>query len=167
MKNIIAVSCLLISINVNAGNSVGIIQYNASTGDSTLDVQLKDMNIKASANINDFISTLGFKYEVSTSKIKHLIVDYNFTPADAYMTLSISRITDKSIHDVAHTYKDNKLKGWGFVAKEMGIKPGSREFHQLKKAMKYDESEVTESASGKGKNKKWNKGQGKGKGKNK
>jgi hypothetical protein len=30
-------------------------------------------------------------------------------------------------------YKQSKGKGWGVIAKELGIKPGSPEFHALKR----------------------------------
>ena len=137
----IAISIVLLSSNTQADNEYLYINYNAKTGDTKFDVQLKDMNLKAKTNTDNFIESLGFKYDVSTSKVKHLMIDYNFTPADAYMTLSISRSTNRSIHHVAHTYKDNKSEGWGYVSKKMGIKPGSREFHQLKKGMKFDDGD--------------------------
>jgi hypothetical protein len=152
---VIAVSAVLLSSSTQANNEYLYINYNAKTGDTKLDVQLKDINLKAKADTDNFIKSLGFKYDVSTGKVKHLMVDYNFTPADAYMTLSISRTTNRSIHDVAHTYKDNKLKGWGYVSKRMGIKPGSREFHQLKRGMKFGD-EVSQGSGNKN-----NKGQGK------
>jgi len=164
MKRIISILFLLICLNAEAAKPSAYIQYNAHTGDTKLDLQLNEMNIKARANMNDFVSTLGFQYQTSTSKINHLMLDYNFTPADVYMTLSISRETDRSIHDVAHAYKNNKSKGWGVVAKKMGIKPGSKAFHQLKSGTTFRDAvssgPVNSKEKGKAKNK-GNKGQGK------
>jgi hypothetical protein len=51
----------------------------------------------------------------------------------------------------------NKGKGWGVIAKNLGIKPGSAEFHALKRG---DLSFTGEPGAGEGQ-----KGQGKGKGK--
>jgi hypothetical protein len=53
------------------------------------------------------------------------------------------------------TYKRNKGKGWGVIAQRLGIKPGSAEFHRLKKG---DFELAGGKAGGKGK------GNGKGKG---
>lgn len=51
----------------------------------------------------------------------------------------------------------NNKKGWGAVAIDLGIKPGSREFHRLKgKSI---------SGIGKVKSKHWDNGKGKSKGK--
>ena len=168
MKKLLVSLVLTVCIQSQMVNASGYIQYNARTGDTSLDLQLSDMNIKAKANLNDFVSTLGIQYQTSTSKINHLIVDYNFTPADAYMTLSISKETNRSIHDVAHSYKDNKSKGWGFVAKQMGIKPGSKAFHQLKKGMKAsNKKNKNKSEHSKSKNKHKDKGNKGNKGNNK
>ena len=50
----------------------------------------------------------------------------------AQLSLSIG----KPFNEVVKTYSANKSKGWGAIAKEMGIKPGSAEFHAMKKSMK-------------------------------
>lgn len=133
MKKLIILSLLLVSIDINAGDVNAYLQYNARSGDTKLDLQLKDINIKASVDVNNFMVSIGREYDVPVNKVNHLMIDYNFTPADTYMTLSISRLANRSIHDVAHAFKNNRHKGWGYVAKQMGIKPGSKEFHALKK----------------------------------
>jgi hypothetical protein len=35
---------------------------------------------------------------------------------------------------VLREYKSSKGKGWGVIAKSLGIKPGSKEFHELKRS---------------------------------
>lgn len=158
---IVLILLVLASVSVQAGDVEGEIRYNASTGDTSLDLSLNRLNIRADGKLNDFISALGLKYQVPTSKIEHLLVDYQFTPADAYMTVQLSHLSGHSFHEVAHSYKHNKHKGWGFVAREMGIKPGSAAFHQLKReaSMAYTEA-VDGKAKGQGKSK--NKGKGDG-----
>ena len=123
---------LLFSFTAYAGQKEGKVQYNASTGDTRLDLSLGKLNLKADGNINDFIAALGYEYKVPVSKIENLIVGYNFSAADAYMTVSIGSMTGRSLDEVADVYRNNQGKGWGFVAKQLGIKPGSKEFHQLK-----------------------------------
>lgn len=157
---IIAVLFVLVVAPVQAGDREGRIRYNASTGDTSLDMSLNRLNIRADGKLNDFIAALGIKYQVPTSKIEHLVFDYQFTPADAYMTVQLSQLSGHSFHEVAQSYKQNKRKGWGYVAKEMGIKPGSQAFHQLKNDANMAYSEADD---GKGRGK----GKAKAKGKDK
>jgi len=53
-------------------------------------------------------------------------------PAEAYLAAALSSLSGKPISFVVETYKKNKDKGWGSIAKELGIKPGSKEFKALK-----------------------------------
>ena len=131
-NKIVATLLLLVTCAVHAGNKEGQVNYNASTGDTKLDLSLGKLDLKADGNINEFIKALGFEYQVPTAKIEKLVFDYNFTASDAYMAVSIGNVSGRSIDDVADIYKSNRAKGWGFVAKQMGIKPGSKAFHQLK-----------------------------------
>ena len=45
---------------------------------------------------------------------------------------ALSSLSGKPVATVVDVYRKNKAKGWGFVAKELGIKPGSKEFKALK-----------------------------------
>ena len=51
---------------------------------------------------------------------------------EAYLCLQIGQKAQRPPEEVIRVYSTNKKKGWGYVAKEMGIKPGSKEFHELK-----------------------------------
>jgi hypothetical protein len=53
-------------------------------------------------------------------------------PADVYMAAKVRILAHRSWDEVLREYKENKGKGWGVIAKNLGIKPGSREFHKLK-----------------------------------
>ena len=53
-------------------------------------------------------------------------------PADVYMAAKVRILSHRSWDEVLREYKENKGKGWGVIAKNLGIKPGSREFHELK-----------------------------------
>jgi len=123
--------------------------YHAATGDVKLDVSLDHLNTRADADLNGFISELSMIFDVPMGKIKHLIFDYKFTPADAYMALSVQNASGRSFHDVAHTYKDNRARGWRYAARELGIKPGSKIFH----AFTEESDSVGHSHKDRGKNK--------------
>jgi hypothetical protein len=49
------------------------------------------------------------------------------------MCFQIGLMTGRSPRAVAEIFNHNRQKGWGAMAKELGIKPGSAEFHALKR----------------------------------
>jgi hypothetical protein len=53
-------------------------------------------------------------------------------PAEIVLAGRIGVIVDKPVDTVISSYRSNQSKGWGEVAKDLGIKPGSPEFHALK-----------------------------------
>ena len=70
------------------------------------------------------------------------------------MSLRVGQISGLHIDLVVREYKKNKGKGWGVIAKNLGIKPGSQEFHELKKGYSSPGSEKSKSkGKGKGKSK--------------
>lgn len=128
------------------------ITFNPRTGDVEMDGFLKEVSVKAKENINNFVSEAVDKFNVAKDKIEGLIKIMD--PGDVFMTLQTAQIVNKPVEDVAAAYQKGKDKGWGQIAKDLGIKPGSAEFHALKNKMK-------------GKKDKGEKGNGKGNGKGK
>ena len=53
-------------------------------------------------------------------------------PADAFMCLQLSQMLGVPPQRVMSIYNQNRGRGWGTIAKSLGIKPGSPEFHALK-----------------------------------
>ncbi|MEN8212219.1 MAG: hypothetical protein ABFR31_10910, partial [Thermodesulfobacteriota bacterium] len=79
-------------------------------------------------------------------------------PADAYMIFRYGEMSSRSTNQVMERYR--KKKGWGVLAKSLGIKPGSQEFHSLKR--NHDMGGIPKKMQLQSKNK--GKGKGKGKG---
>jgi hypothetical protein len=77
------------------------------------------------------------------------------TPADAFMAFQFGQMAHRPPETVIHTYQAHKGKGWGVIAKELGIKPGSREFHALKNGdLVFGDTPGDRSDKGKGNGKK-------------
>lgn len=123
-------------------------QLSAKSGDVELDANLNEINIKAKTDIQLFKKDLAIEFNIGEQKVDKMIVDMNMSPADAYMTLEVAKLTKKEPDVVMNTFSKNKDKGWGVIAKEMGIKPGSPEFHALKGKTK---NKKDKSNKGKGK----------------
>lgn len=119
-----------------------------NTGDNEMDVFLKKVNSDAKKDVAAFKNMVANKFNIVKEDVEKLLSD--MLPGDVYMAAQVAKSTGKSLTEVSTTYKKNKGKGWGVMAKELGIKPGSAEFHALKKSMKKSEGK---GKGGKGKNK--------------
>ncbi|MDH3976170.1 MAG: hypothetical protein OEV42_18010 [Deltaproteobacteria bacterium] len=134
------------------------------TGDKTLDSMLDKINDKAKSDINTFIKSMSTLGKVHEASLRLLLDRDKFAPGDIYMAVRLSVLSGKPFDFVVTQYKANRGQGWGVMAKRLGIKPGSRAFHELKNEAK----NMAGGSKGKGKVKKGGKrNKGKGKGKNK
>ena len=115
---------------------------------------IQDLNIRAEADLSGFRASLAARFNIGNTQINAVLSNVE-RPADAYMVLRLGEMSAKSTDYVIEKYKTGKGKGWGAVAQSLGIKPGSKEFHALKRGSDlYDDND-----KGKG-----NKVKGKGKG---
>lgn len=135
----------------------------ASVAHADLNDFLHKVNEQAKADIKNFNTKLSAQFGVPVPTVDE-IVKRVAAPADAFMVLQLGRMTNKQPDVVVRTYQANRDKGWGVIAKELGIKPGSPEFHALKRgdfAFTGTAGDSQDQGSGKGK------GKGKEKGRNK
>lgn len=106
------------------------------TGDTELDLELSRMNSDAKGNFGAFKADLSLSYHVAEKEIDRLHLSVKMEPAEIFLALELAKISRRSIEDVVEVYSTHKEKGWGFIAKQLGIKPGSPEFHTLKGSTK-------------------------------
>lgn len=103
----------------------------AAVAHAGLDDFLSSLNIQAKADLPGFNVKLGAQFGVPVPQVEQ-IVRTVAAPADAFMVLQLSQMAQAKPDTVLKTYNAKKSKGWGVMAKELGIKPGSPEFHALK-----------------------------------
>lgn len=127
MKKIIFLGLLLVS-----SLSFGQI---FKTGDAELDASLKVVNTDANKDLPMFKLDLSKRFNVGLPKVEACF-KVGMNAGDAFIAFQIANITRRPIEDVITVYSKSKSKGWGVMAKEMGIKPGSAEFHALKGKVK-------------------------------
>jgi hypothetical protein len=106
------------------------LKYRIDTGDNDVNQYLQDVNAYGKVQYDFFKRNLSMKFGISIRDVDRYVYDEKIPPADVYYACALSSVTHKGIDDIIVLYKDKK--GWGAVAKELGIKPGSREFHKLK-----------------------------------
>ena len=92
---------------------------------------MKDFSIKAEADLSDFKARLSTRFKIGNAEINAVLGKVD-NSADAYMVLRLGEMSGKPAEDVITKYKSGRGKGWGALAKSLGIKPGSNEFHALK-----------------------------------
>jgi hypothetical protein len=107
--------------------------YDPDTGDNEYDNALNHLNNVALADLDNFMNRLSSAFGISKSWIENLIKRENIPPADVYMMARTASVTKHPIDTVQKNYMANRGQGWGVIAKHLGIKPGSNEFHALKK----------------------------------
>ena len=93
---------------------------------------MKDLNIRAEADPSGFRAQLEARFQIGDMQINALLSNVE-EPADAYMVLRLGEMSGRSPQYVLNKYKSERRKSWGVLAKSLGIKPGSREFHALKR----------------------------------
>lgn len=118
------------------------VNYNGNTGDKSLDLELGNLNLSATADKDNFIREMSASYNTSDASIKGMIEKDGMEPADIFMSFEISRLSKKKVDDVVAEYRKSKAKGWGYIAKQMGIKPGSPQFKELKNKAKEKNSKM-------------------------
>lgn len=119
---------------------------------------VRGINIRAEADPSGFRARLAARFKIGDVDIDVVLSNVE-NPADAYMVLRLGEMSAKPTDYVIKKYRSGKGKGWGALAKSLGIKPGSEEFHALKRGSDiYDDG---------GKDKGKGRGEAKGKGKGK
>ncbi len=124
---------------------------------ASLDSFLNSVNVQARADLPGFSMKVGAQFGVPVPQVEAVLATVA-TPADAFMVFQLGQMAHRPPETVVQTYQTHKGKGWGVIAKQLGIKPGSREFHALKNGdLVFSGVPAEGSGKGKGKGKKANK----------
>ncbi len=118
---------------------------------------VKDFNIQAEADPSGIRARLATRFKIGDVEIEAVLSNVE-KPADAYMVFRLGEMSKQSTSYVVEKYKAGKGKGWGALAKSLGIKPGSREFHALKRGNDIYDAKPKGKDKAKGKNKTKSKG---------
>jgi len=124
---------------------------------ASLDSFLNSVNVQAQADLPGFHARVSAQFGVPVPQVQAVLHTVG-SPADAFMVFQLGQMAHRPPEAVVQTYQSHHGKGWGVIAKELGIKPGSKEFHALKNG---------DLVFGGGPSEGGGKGKGKGKGHNK
>ncbi|MBP1778127.1 MAG: putative exported protein [candidate division NC10 bacterium] len=93
---------------------------------------VKDFNALVQADPAGFRTRIAARFQIGDAQITAVLGNVS-SPADAYIVLRLGEMSRHPADYVLREYKASKGKGWGVIAKNLGIKPGSEEFHALKR----------------------------------
>jgi len=96
-----------------------------------LDNFIGNLNVQAQTDMNDFSVRLSTQFGIPEAQVSAVISSVR-EPADAFIVLQLGQWTQLPPEKVLRTYESQRKKGWGAMAKSLGIKPGSARFHALK-----------------------------------
>lgn len=93
---------------------------------------MRDFNVRAEADLSGFRVRLAARFKIGEAQV-NAVLSQVVKPAEAYMVFRLGEMSGKPTETIVEKYRAEKGKGWGELAKSLGIKPGSREFHALKR----------------------------------
>ena len=100
---------------------------------------VKNLHYSAAADVSGFRSRLTTRFNIGAVQIDAVLSQVDRF-GDAYMVLRLGEMSRQPLDVVLDKYRTKKRHGWGVLAKSLGIKPGSSEFHALKRGNDlYDE----------------------------
>jgi len=108
--------------------------WNPRSGDVWMDVWLGDMNRYGSRYRDPFVDEM-VRYHGAPRDLIEDLLRRRWAPGDIYFACALARLVGRPCRYVVDIYERDHGQGWGNIAKRMGIKPGSAEFHRLKRGM--------------------------------
>ncbi|MCE2957881.1 MAG: hypothetical protein ACK5UP_14880 [Bacteroidota bacterium] len=110
--------------------SFALAQYDL--GDAELNESINTITSKAKTQFSEFKTFITQNYGVGRDKYDMWQNSIGMNLGDIYLAVEIAKVSRRSQDDVIASYKKNKAQGWGVIAKEFGVKPGTDAFEVLK-----------------------------------
>lgn len=103
-----------------------------NSGNKALDNTLLQINTKYSRRLKQFSQRISNEYMLPQYRLDNMISNYQFDPADIFLTVEIADLSGQPLDIVSRAYMENKQQGWGFVLKQLNILSSPAQLKQLK-----------------------------------
>ena len=136
MQHTFRTIALVVALTAAAGGVAAqdfVFGWNPRSGDVWVDQRLGDINQYGARYREPFIDEVSRYYGAPRDLVSDLIIRQRWAPGDVYYACSIAQIIGRPCRYVVDEWNRDHGQGWGALAQRMGIKPGSPEFHRLKK----------------------------------
>lgn len=107
-------------------------EWSPRTGDAWVDAVLADINAYGGRYPDAFTDELVRYRGAPRDVVAALLADPAWTPGDVYFACALGQAIGRSCRYVADEWRAHPGEGWGALAQQLGIKPGSPQFHALK-----------------------------------
>lgn len=128
----LALATCLFAAGTAQAQTLGL-NWNPRTGDVWVDTQLADINRYGTSYRDPFIDEMVRYHGAPRDLVTDLLVNQRWNAGDVYYACTIAQVIGRPCRYVADQWQQNRGQGWGALAQRLGIKPGSAEFHRLKK----------------------------------
>lgn len=112
-----------------------VLNWNPRTGDAWVDTRLTDINQYGSRYRDPFIDEMVRYQAAPRDLVTDLLINKRWAPGDVYYACAIARVAGRPCREVVNEWENDSGQGWGAIAQRMGIKPGSAQFHALKRGI--------------------------------
>lgn len=110
-----------------------VFGWNPRSGDVWVDTRLADINQYGYRYREPFIDEMTRYYGAPRALVSDLLIDRRWAPGDVYYACALAQVVGQPCRNIVDIWEREHGQGWGVIAQRMGIKPGSAEFHRLKK----------------------------------
>lgn len=110
-----------------------VFSWNPRTGDIWVDNRLDDINNYGYRYRDPFVDEMVRYYGAPRDLVTDLLVNRRWAPGDVYYACALAQAAGRPCRTVVDEWERDHGQGWGVIAQRMGIKPGSEEFHRLKR----------------------------------
>lgn len=130
---LLALTAMMAAFTGNVAAQDFSIAWDPRSGDGWVDRQLDDINRYGTHYREPFVDEMVRYYGAPRALVNELLVSRRWAPGDIYYACSIAQIVGQPCRTVVELWDREHGDGWGVLAEELGIKPGSAEFHRLKR----------------------------------
>ena len=136
MRKHIATAVLAIGLAAGSAQAQDFtFGWNPRSGDVWVDVWLEDMNRYGDRYRDPFVDELVRYHGAPRDLVVELLTRRRWAPGDVYFACALAKLSGHPCRHVVEIWEHDHAQGWGAVARRLGIKPGSTEFHRLKRGM--------------------------------
>ena len=136
MQRKLTALALAAALSATAGGVVAqdfVFGWNPRSGDVWVDNRLADVNQYGYRYRDPFIDEMTRYYGAPRDLVSDLLINRRWAPGDIYYACALAQVVGQPCRNVVNEWDRDHGQGWGVIAQRMGIKPGSAEFHRLKK----------------------------------
>ena len=123
----------LLALGAPAAAQDVTVGFDPRTGDVWVDTWLNDVNRYGRAYREPFVDELVRYHGAPRELVVDLLGRPGWTPGDVYYACSLASVLGRPCRYVVDEYERDRGAGWGALAQRLGVKPGSAEFHRLKR----------------------------------